>query len=369
MAGEVQRWADRAMFKAEGMPEEAAKSPRVHLIWATPDPLGAAAAMNAIYEGRVRRSLAEVTRAEREQVLSDMQKTVLKVPMENIQFHFLLEGVTRGFTHQLVRQRHASFAQESTRFAVFGQDGADIPVGLPPSLHGTVPVKDWWDTNGALAPPDNEQMARGVWDTALFEIQKAYEALIESGMPAEDARGLLPTNLLTRVHWVVNLRALHAYAGLRLSTQAQFEWRTVFAGIIAAIRDYSPGEQLAQELLKQSVPGDPEREKAAKYIEGFAKSQTEWQWEGIANLFRPVCYYTGKCEFMGKADRACSIRDRVEANHSIGRPSSEWSRSWIGNGEIVETRDGVGLDAEGHASKIQAIHPGEWLTDPKAARS
>jgi thymidylate synthase ThyX len=42
----------------------------------------------------------------------------LKAPLEAIDFHFMVEGVTRAHTHQEVRQRTAVFAQESMRFAV-----------------------------------------------------------------------------------------------------------------------------------------------------------------------------------------------------------------------------------------------------------
>jgi len=93
-----------------------------------------------------------------------------------------------------------------------------------------------------------------------------------------------------------------------------------------------------------------------------------WQYEAISDLFRPVCYNTGKCEFMAEADRFCTIRDRVEANHAIGRESSEWHKSWIGDGEVEDVGDGVGYAKDGRPDKIQAIHPAEWLYDPTAAR-
>ena len=363
MSDELVKWSDQAMFPAEDMPEEALTKPRVHLIWATPDPLGAAAAMNNIYEGRVSRSLADVTRAEREQVLNDMQKTVLKLPMENIQFHFLLEGVTRGLTHQLVRQRHAGFAQESTRFAVFGQ-GVPIPVGLPPSLHGTLSAEAWYqaDPTWRRQNMSSEQDARLAWEEAMEKVQDVYSDLIDAGMPAEDARGILPTNLLTRVHWIVNLRALHQYAGLRLSTQAQFEWREVFAGIINAIRNYDQYESLKIHFEQIGPHMRPEAAADFRATADWLRESDRWQWEGIANLFRPVCYYTGKCEFMGTADRHCNIRDRVQANHAVGRPSSEWHEPHVlkGSPDLQEfAKDKV---------LIPAIHPREWLENPAAAR-
>ena len=108
-------------------------------------------------------------------------------------------------------------------------------------------------------------------------------------MPAEDARGLLPTNLLTRINYNTSLRGLLEHSGVRLCSQAQHEWRLVWAKIIEAIRGYGG-----------------------------------WQFEELAGIFKPICYKTGKCEFMADVDRFCSIRERVEAHHKLGEPSDKW---------------------------------------------
>ncbi len=131
---EIVRWADRAMFKAEPIPEG---GPKVWLLWCTPDPLGAIAAACKMYKGEVVRDLSTVTDAERLEYFEQVQKTKLKAPFEFVKFHFLIEGVTRAFTHQMVRQRTAVYAQESLRFAVVGGEDTPLPVGLPPSLSGT----------------------------------------------------------------------------------------------------------------------------------------------------------------------------------------------------------------------------------------
>lgn len=340
----LQKWIDPAMYAAEAMP--AVNGPAVHLLWMTPDPLGAAAACNAIYTGSVKRSLADVTRAEREALLPDMRKTILTTPMEAISLHFLIEGVTRAFTHQLVRNRTSGYAQESMRFAVMGaESNGDIPVGLPPSLAGTLSEEDWYAKKAVdMDVPEGAQRQRLIWDHAKHAIENGYSHLVDSGMPAEDARGLLPTNTLTRIHWVTNLRSLQAEAGKRLSTQAQFEWRAVIAAIARAIREYNP---YAQAILQADNLGDAEGHMLLEHL----ASGDSWQYEAISDLFRPVCYNTGKCEFMATADRTCTIRNRVEANHAIGRPSSEWHN-----------------DYEAEHGRIEGINPAEWLADPTAAR-
>lgn len=321
---EMEKWADPAMYHAEEMPGKTDAvgmiTPSVKLINMTPDPLGSIGAMTAMYEGRVIRSLRDLTMADRERYFDQVHRTHLKAPFESVTMHFLLEGVTRAFTHQLVRQRTAVYAQESMRFAV--KEHIDEEVALPPSL--------------AALPADSP--ARRLWQQGVNKIDDVYHALVASGIPAEDARGLLPTNITTRVHYITNYRALLEHAGNRLCTQAQFEWRLVFAGIAKAIRSYvAPGTYGTDAGL------------AWKYAEG-------WQHEALATHLAPICYQLGKCQFQADFDRSCSIRERVEELSGLGVPSSEWRDS------------GSYLEEPGKEPRSLDIHPAEWLADPGAAR-
>lgn len=366
----LQKWVDPAMFEAEKMPEG---GPKVHLLWMTPDPLGAAAAMNAMYVGKVCRNLFNVTQAERKALVDDMRKTVLKAPMEAIKLHFLIEGVTRGFTHQMVRQRTAVFAQESMRFAVVGEK-QDIPVEVPPSIAQGQPKRKMLKDVLNDYPGIDSTTARGIvertaspidrarwaWDSANAAIQDAYQALVNTGIPAEDARGLLPTNVKTRLHYVTDLRNLQGVAGVRLSTQAQFEWKAVIAGMARAIREYNPHSQMIQSLENS---GDwPIADEVQRFVDS-----DRWQYEAISDLFRPICYTTGKCEFMSTADRKCTIRERVQANHAIGRPSSEWDTEVNLGLPRFDQPQMPAFNAKGEQI-LPAIHPEEWLSDPTAAR-
>lgn len=327
----IERWADRAMFRAEEM---AVERPTVHLHWMTPDPLGALAAAAYMYKGRVIRSLSEITDEDRRQFFDDMTKTTLNAAFETIEFQFLIDGVTRAFTHQLVRQRTAVYFQESMRFATL-DDRWDGRVALPPSLQG---LKD-----------DDPRVV--LWMKTVAEIETGYKALVGAGIPAEDARGLVPTNVKTRIIYKTNLRNLVGHAGLRLCTQAQFEWRWVFAQIAQAIRNarvYVPFESGMDDIPVHMADLIADR------------------------LFKPICYQTGRCQFRASFDRACKIRDRVEANHAIGRESAKWNRSWSDmkdDAPSVKVGDGVGYKDDGSPTKINAIHPHEWLADHTAARS
>lgn len=349
MGNEVSKnYSDRAMFTAEPV---AQKTPKVYLLNATPDPLGSISAMNFMYTGKVVRNLSEVTYDDRVKHWEDVQKTVLKAPLESVKLHFMFESVTRAFTHQLVRQRTAVYAQESMRFAV--KENATDEVALPPSIMGVEPFE-----NFTLSAMTKEQQALDIWTTSMDQLGEAYNKLIELGMPAEDARGMLPTNILTRIHYITDLRALQQHAGFRLCTQAQFEWRMVWAGILTALREYNScgGHATAQESV------------ACRLCDN-------WQWHALATIFKPICYQTGKCEFMSQIDRHCTIRDRVNANHDINRPSTEWGEEHDPFEDPMTTRPGVGTRAEGvvrldgNPVFIGAIQPREWMADPAAART
>jgi len=315
MAGnEVARFADVAMYhaaeaeRAEDGDGEAAL-PRVTLVQMTRNPLGTMAAASELYRGTVCPSPV-VNRMVAEEWLHDMTRTRLQTPLEFVSLHFLLENVSRGFTHQLVRQRTAAYVQESMRFAV--KDDAGWAVYMPPSI---------------AELPDGHPR-RELWIQAVKNTGTVYAGLVNNGIPAEDARGLLPTNILTRVHYHTNLRNLLEHAGNRLCTQAQFEWRLVFQGIVNAIR------------------GFPSRLSDADG--GSREHSLQWQYDAIADLFRPICYRTGKCEFMAATDRHCNIRERVNSFHDSGIPSAQW-------------------DSTVFPAHVR-INPAEWLLDPASAR-
>ena len=354
MGNEIQKWADKAMFKAEDIdPDE---GPQVQLLSCNPDPLGTIAAAALMYEGKSVASLAEITDEQRRYYLDQVQRSVLEAPLEFVNFHFIISGVTRGFTHQMVRQRTATYTQESTRFAV----KETVPVALPPSLIGTMPWKEWVEecardvygvrsqrnewlrdhfneaNDHAEVMADEPQLWRREWDHANRVVEDVYNHLVGTGMPAEDARGLLPTNLLTRINYNTSLRGLKDHAGVRLCTQAQFEWRQVWAQMVKAIREYGKTQGYTTKL-------DDE------YGDSYDDRSSAWQFEELANIFKPICYYKGRCQFMSDVDRHCSIRGRVEAFADLGIPSTKWANP------VAD--DGLG-----------SIQPYEWLLDPSAAR-
>jgi len=285
---EVTKYVDKAMFAAEKVDEEALDRPRVYLLSATPDPLGAVAATAMMYEGRVVRDLSEITDDERRHYFDDCFNTTLKAPLEQIDFHFMVEGLTRATWDQMRTQRTANFAGESLRFA----------------------VKDNLHQATRSGPNIITGREKSLWNNAISDIERAYKGLIDSGVPAEDARGLLPMNVLVRGHYKTNLRNLETEIGKRLCTQAQFEWRALHGDLRRAIGEYKP-----------TLGGHAGSHECQWVGSG-------WQFQYIANhpaIFKPVCFKTGQCMFKAQMDRGCTIRERVEKGEFDKIRTEEWA--------------------------------------------
>jgi flavin-dependent thymidylate synthase len=121
-------------------------------------------------------------------------------------FTFLISGVTRAFTHQLVRTRTASYAQQAMQVLNMSEGpGWDYLTG--PTLHG------------------RSDDAQAVYMEAMTNTAKAYKDLVNRpGIKTEDARGLLPTNILTNIVMSANLRSLCDLIRKRVSPRNQGEF-------------------------------------------------------------------------------------------------------------------------------------------------
>jgi len=93
----------------------------------------------------------------------------------------------RGVTHELVRHRIASFAQESTRYCDYAPEGrqAGVTFIIPPELSHE---------------PDHKMVSDyDVWVDAMENSEISYNSLRDRGQPPEIARGVLPIDLKTEI--------------------------------------------------------------------------------------------------------------------------------------------------------------------------
>ncbi len=135
--------------------------------------------------------------------------------------------ISRGFTHELVRHRLCSFAQESTRYV----DERDLSVIIPPhkskeemvTLHLLgghqldVTVAEWFDLN--------EQM---------------YRQLREAKWKPEDARQVLPIGMANEIVVKANLREWIHIFKMRTDKPAHWEIRGVMCKLLANVQEVIP---------------------------------------------------------------------------------------------------------------------------------
>jgi len=141
---------------------------------------------------------------EKRQEHLDYMRDTIKSSWEFVDYTFEISGVTRAFTHQLVRTRTGAYAQESQR---------------------TVDVSD----HEIVEPDFSENIdAEDVWQAAADKSMMAYQSMLALGIPAQDARGILPTNVTTSIIAKFNLRTLSEMAKIRLCTRTQGEHQDVF---------------------------------------------------------------------------------------------------------------------------------------------
>ncbi|MCE5248864.1 FAD-dependent thymidylate synthase [bacterium] len=151
-------------------------------------------------------------------------------PFEHASYTFLLEGISRALTHQLVRHRIASYSQRSQRYV--SHDSFDYIV--PPSLRGkTVETEDGC-VDAEIYFRDFMKHAAETYRRLLTALGGEHESAIE------DARYVLPNATETKIMVTMNARELFHFFGERLCNRAQWEIRTAADGMLVQVRAVSP---------------------------------------------------------------------------------------------------------------------------------
>ncbi len=159
---------------------------------------------------------------------------------EFVDYTFLIEDVSRAFTHQFVRNRHGSYAQESLRVT----DKCDFGFVMPDRI--------------AAHAGAHDLVAEWLRDT-----KHLYSVLVDAlDIPAEDARSILPTNIATNIVAKFNLRTLSDLAKSRLGGRTQSEHQKVMQLMITEVLTVHP-------WAKQFIYGDRDPDYFQE-IEAFA---------------------------------------------------------------------------------------------------
>jgi len=137
--------------------------------------------------------------------------------IEHTCFTFAISDVSRSLTHQLVRHRIASYAQQSQRYV-----NLNIPnYVIPPTI----------DSNKEMQKAYKETMEI-IWDQ--------YNKLIDMGIPAEDSRYVLPNAACTNIIVTMNARSLLNFFELRCCLHAQWEIRKLANKMLKEVKKIAP---------------------------------------------------------------------------------------------------------------------------------
>lgn len=133
----------------------------------------------------------------------------------------------RGVSHELVRHRMASFAQESTRYCNYSKDkfGSEITVVKPASF---LPVDHPIDP------------AYEIWEKACQNAEEAYFRLLDLGYSPQVARSVLPNSLKTEVVITANYREWRHILKLRAAKDAHPDMRNLMGNLLIELHDLIP---------------------------------------------------------------------------------------------------------------------------------
>lgn len=130
----------------------------------------------------------------------------------------------RGVSHEIVRHRLASYAQESTRYCNYSKEkfGEQITFIQP----------CFWDEYSELYE---------IWEKQMYWIEQCYLDLIgHGGASPQEARSVLPNSLKTEIVITMNLREWRHFFKLRTASAAHPQMREIAIPMLEEFKKLIP---------------------------------------------------------------------------------------------------------------------------------
>jgi thymidylate synthase (FAD) len=138
--------------------------------------------------------------------------------LEHVSFTFGVEGVSRALLAQLTRHRIASFCVQSQRYVKFK---AGIDFVFPETIK------------------KNKKLLEK-YSNFLKNTEFLYKEFIDAGIPAEDARYILPNAATTQIIMTMNARELRHFFSLRCCNRAQWEIKDMACRMLNIVKKEAP---------------------------------------------------------------------------------------------------------------------------------
>ena len=143
--------------------------------------------------------------------------------------------VDRGVSHELVRHRIASFAQESTRYCHYSLDKFDNEINV-------IDVMDGIEFDNKMVNMDAEiiRLIVGEWLSAMEDAEEHYMRMIQLGATPQIARSVLPNSTKTEITITANYREWRAFFKLRTANAAHPQMRQVTIPLLNELKGLIP---------------------------------------------------------------------------------------------------------------------------------
>ncbi|MBQ3834932.1 MAG: FAD-dependent thymidylate synthase [Elusimicrobia bacterium] len=161
----------------------------------------------------------KLTQEKIEDILTRIIKSGHMSVLEHASFTFGVEGVSRALLAQLTRHRIASFSVQSQRYVRFDKKTPDFVI--PPKI-----AKD--------------ENLLNQYNEFLKISQDYYNKFLAAGIPAEDARYVLPNASSTKIVMTMNARELRHFFELRCCNRAQWEIRNMACQMLKLAKQAAP---------------------------------------------------------------------------------------------------------------------------------
>lgn len=153
----------------------------------------------------------------------------------------------RGVSHEIVRHRMASFAQESTRYCNYSKDkfGNEITVIEPLYYGNDIETNIMYD----------------IWKYQCQSAEHAYFSLLRQGSTPQEARSVLPNSLKTELVMTANYREWRHFFKLRCDSAAHPQMREL---AVPLLRELSIRIPIIFDDITLKVNGNELEEKGIK---------------------------------------------------------------------------------------------------------
>jgi thymidylate synthase (FAD) len=141
----------------------------------------------------------------------------------------------RGITHEIVRHRMASYAQESTRYCNYSNDKFGNEINVI-DIAGGIQL----DTKMNNLSPEIIDAIINEWLNAMKDAEEHYMKMLELGSTAQIARSVLPTSVKTEIVVTMNLREWRHFFNLRAHISAHPQMRELAVPLLDEFKTLIP---------------------------------------------------------------------------------------------------------------------------------